>query len=506
LKGKLLNKNIVKYQPNPESDIIRFEPKRVWSEYQKNIFRNIAKGTNNTLVIARAGSAKTSSLVEGAKFIPRGKKALFCAFNKSIQLTLRDKLPTYIFCATLHSLGLQAIKQRFGEVEVDDKKCFNIVQSLIGDDDKDYDLIISICKTVSFCKARLVDTPAQIDDLITEFDIDLCESNPDTFISYVSRTLKLCKEQINVVDFNDMIWFCFVYHLNPGKYDIVFIDEAQDLTRGMLELALSTMKTDGRIIAVCDDRQVLYHFAAVDLNTLEILRARLNPTELSLPICYRCPKSVVKLAQKYVPDIQPYEHAIEGIIGYIHTDDLYTKVSPGSFILSRINAPLVSICLKLISLNIRANIRGRDIGDGLQYLLKKSKKKTIPKFLEWVSKWEKREKEKLLAKDPKANTTYISDRAECLYNLCANLTTIEEVKKNIISMFKDTDEKDIVWLSSIHKMKGDQANVIFILADTLRYGSVSENNINYVSLSRAQRELYFVSKKNISENDIANNE
>ena len=48
--------------------------KKNWSEYQKIIFRNIAKDTGHTLVIARAGSAKTTTLVEGAKYIPKGKK------------------------------------------------------------------------------------------------------------------------------------------------------------------------------------------------------------------------------------------------------------------------------------------------------------------------------------------------------------------------------------------------------------------------------------------------
>ncbi len=98
-----------------ESSIIKPNVKHDWSTYQKAIFRNIAKGEGHTLIIARAGSAKTSSLIEGAKYIPKGKKALFCAFNVSIKDELKSRLSDRIECSTMHSLGLRGIKQRFGK-------------------------------------------------------------------------------------------------------------------------------------------------------------------------------------------------------------------------------------------------------------------------------------------------------------------------------------------------------------------------------------------------------
>lgn len=492
IKRQMMKSKFPPKRPD-NSHIIKAPVKHNWSEYQKAIFRNIASGTGNTIVIARAGASKTSSLVEGSKYIPKGKKSLFCAFNKNIQLDLRNKLGSYIECSTLHSLGLRAIKLRFGNVEIDDNKCFNIISKIVPNE-KDYDLIINICKTVNLCKSRLVDIPSQIDELITEYDIDLCEIEADLFIKYVSQTLRLCKEQTAIIDFSDMIWFCFVYRINPGKFDVVFIDECQDLTRGQLELALSAVKIGGRVVAVLDDRQVLYSFAGVDIDVLDHLRKRLNATELTLPICYRCPKSVVFLAQKYVPDILPFDNAIEGKIEYINMDALYDKVTPGCFVLSRINAPLISICMRMIRQGIKANILGRDIGDGLQYMIKKSKKKTVIKLLEWLPKWEKEEIERMIAKNPKAKTEFITDKKECLFNLCENCSSIEEVKDNINKMFKDTEDNKVVWLSSIHKRKGAETDVVFVLNDTLRYGSISEENINYVAISRSKRELYFVSK------------
>jgi hypothetical protein len=62
------------------------QPKLVWSDLQKAIFQDISVGKGNTVVLARAGSSKTTTLVEGVKYIPKKLKTIFIAFNKSIQL------------------------------------------------------------------------------------------------------------------------------------------------------------------------------------------------------------------------------------------------------------------------------------------------------------------------------------------------------------------------------------------------------------------------------------
>src|SRR5271165_2210458 len=102
----MTNKKFNKFPPKKpdNSHIIKPIVKHNWSDYQKAIFRNIATGTGNLIVIARAGSAKTSTLVEGSRYIPKGKKSLFCAFNKHIQEELKSRLGSYIECSTLHSL------------------------------------------------------------------------------------------------------------------------------------------------------------------------------------------------------------------------------------------------------------------------------------------------------------------------------------------------------------------------------------------------------------------
>lgn len=465
--------------------------KHIFSSWQKAIFYDIANGTGNTLVIARAGCAKTSSLVEGARYLPRGKSALFCAFNKVIQEELKDRLPNYVSAQTCHSIGFHALRLRFPNITLDQDKAKKIVEGLVG---KDADLNYNICKAVSLCKAILQDTPDQIDGLMIDYDIDTCNLDRDKFIHIVCQVLRKCKEDTATIDFDDMVWMCFVYGISPAKYDYVFVDEAQDLNKSMIELALASVKPNGRIIAVLDNFQAIYGFRGADSQVLENLRKRLSPKELSLPVCYRCPKKIVYLAQKAVPDIKSYENNIDGEIIHINNKDLEKYATPGCFVLSRTNAPLIANCMQFIKHGIKANIRGRDIGNNLSWMIKKSGKKTINGFLTWLDKWAEQET-KMLAKKGKKNT-YVTDKVECLQIICENVKSIEEAQQKIKDMFDDADDDRVVCFSSIHKAKGDERDVVLVLHDTLRKDSQEEINIGYVAFTRSKQKLYLASANN----------
>ncbi len=341
---------IKKFPPKKpdNSHIIKASPKKEWSQYQKEIFKDIAQGTGHTVVIARAGSGKTSTIVQGFKYLPKGKKSLMVAFNKSIADELKQKAPSYVDVLTLHSLGFRAIKQSFGEVVLENRKCSTLVSSLIGDSYDLWELNQSICKCVSLCKGFLIDTPSKISDLIDKFGIDLFETKREKFIDYVVKTLAACKSQKQVVDFDDMIWFPFVYKLNVGKFDVVFVDEAQDLNQAQMAMVMSAVKPGGRIIAVGDPHQAIYLFRGADSESIDNFVNKMGAKTLPLSVTYRCPKKIVKLAQEVVPDIEAFEGSPEGEIEHIFTNELLKKASPGDFVLSRTNAPLIKFCMALL--------------------------------------------------------------------------------------------------------------------------------------------------------------
>ena len=111
-----------------------------------------------------------------------------------------------------------------------------------------------------------------------------------------------------------MIWFPFVYRLNVGKFDVVFVDEAQDLNQAQIAMVLSANKMDGRIIAVGDPAQSIYQFRGADSEAIPNFINKLGAKTLPLSVTYRCPKRVVSLAQEIVPDIMASPGAKDGTV------------------------------------------------------------------------------------------------------------------------------------------------------------------------------------------------
>ena len=477
--------------------------KLIWSDYQKAIFNNVANGKDgeHTVVIARAGASKTTALVESVKYIPKRKSILFLAFNKRIAVELDNRIDkSYVETKTVHSTGLRSIRNALGsKVALDPDKTLNITEAILHEkgykkfEKEKFNIAFSVVRVVNLCKGALLDTPTKIDALIDQFDIDTFELERDDFIKVVCQVLRKCKENKTVIDYGEMVWFPYVLNLPIMQYDRVFIDELQDLNAAQLHIALSSCKPNGRILGCGDPDQVLYEFTGVDIDGMDTLVKRLNATVLTLPVSYRCPKSVVKLAQEIVPDIQTFSNAKDGSVKFISEKEMLEKVQPGDFILSRVNAPLIYLCLALLRVGTRANIQGRDVGQNLSWMIKKSGAKTVPEFLDWLSEWKKTEMERLAKKN--RDPILIIDKSACLEALCEGERSLDSVQDNIKELFRDGDDTTRVILASVHRSKGLERDRVFVLKNTLRRGlNHGEDNVCYVAFTRAKSSLYLVDK------------
>ena len=149
----------------------------------------------------------------------------------------------------------------------------------------------------------------------------------------------------------------------------------------------------------------------------------------------------------------------------------------------------------LLKAGVPANIQGRDVGSNLHFFIKKSKAKTINKFIEYVNEWRDQEVGRLLSE--KKDTSGAIDKADCLLNLCEGNLTIKDLKETIDKLFNDVDDNKKVIFSTTHKAKGLERDRVFILVNTYRYGpgvEGEEANLWYVALTRTKKELYLVHK------------
>ena len=109
------------------------------------------------------------------------------------------------------------------------------------------------------------------------------------------------KKSFKLRDFTDMIEQFNVSELCP-KYDIVFIDESQDLSPVQWKMVDIIRKNSKYVILAGDDDQAIYGWAGADVKTFQSISAK---KDIILPQSYRVPKQVQVIANQIlnrIPD------------------------------------------------------------------------------------------------------------------------------------------------------------------------------------------------------------
>lgn len=480
---------------------------RVWSKQQESIFEWFEGGKGNLIVRARAGTGKTTTIIEGVRRMPEDS-VILAAFNKRIAEELTVRLgDSAAEAKTLHSIGFSLVREFWPGVRT------------ARGDDRAHALTDVICgKTLPFTIKKLVSklhtkgreiTPYALtgEDLIGVAEQFECE--PEDFWRHQGFDLKyICEHAAQCmalaadekpksgIDFADMIFLPLVNKWAMPRYDAGVIDEAQDMTRAQLDLARKVIKPGGRMAVVGDDRQAIYGFRGADSESLDRLKKELKATEKGLTTSYRCGHVIGEHVQTLVPDFETGPNNPQGTISHIDADVLVDAAMPGDFILSRLNAPLAGYAMQLLREGKRAKIAGRDVGNGLKALVRKLSKnaKTVDTFLDVVDEWCKKEVKRLLILKFEARAALVEDQAETLYHLSSGAKSIADIDHVIDRLFSDdVEDPSYVLLSSVHKAKGLEASKVFVLDWTFRRGkAMEEDNIYYVAVTRAKDHLVFV--------------
>jgi DNA helicase-2/ATP-dependent DNA helicase PcrA len=476
-------------------------PPEVWSSYQEAIFENVRSGKGHTVVKALAGTGKTTTVVRALRYVPRGVSVLMVAFNKVIADELKNRVPRGVEVSTCHSFGLKTITRALGRLPIDKDKTYNAFRDLYRGGVFSAQQCRVVCKLVSLAKATLAETPEDLDDIIDEFGLidDPHEVKRQDVIRDAQELLLRAKTDPKCVDFDDMIWLPHALALAPRTYDRVFVDETQDLNRAQIELVMKACsRFDGRITAIGDENQALYGFRGADRDSIRNIIDRYEATVLPLSITYRCPKSVVRVAQSVVPEFEAGPDNPEGSVDNASTEQMVREAGPGDFVLSRTNAPLIGLCLRLLREGRKALVRGRDIGTNLAAIVKRSEAKTTQELAVYLDEWSRNEQARLLAKQPpqEAAAQLVADKAECLEALSEGTGSVAEVLLRIERLFDDATPKNAVVFCTTHKAKGLEAPTVWVLRDTYRpRQNQAESACWYVAVTRAKSRLVLVEKE-----------
>ena len=478
-----------------------------WSTQQKDIFDFFANGRGNLVVRARAGTGKTTTIIEAVNYAPHESAILLAAFNKRIATELSKRLAaSNVEAKTLHALGFAFIRRAWSNVKVDATVDVDRARAACGGKNAPDEIVALVKKLAALLKnmepfamalhkvaniANLFDCVPEADWAPQGWDLDaVCTA------AIAARDAAKDRDDTGRISFDDMIFIPLANNFARAWFSMVVVDEAQDMNYAQLLLAQKACKRNGRIVVVGDNCQAIYGFRGADADGLDRLKRELSATELGLTITYRCGKRIVDVAAKMVPDFVAAEMNADGTVDSISEEHLVDHAQIGDFILSRKNAPLMTICLSLLRRGIRARIEGRDIAAGLKAIIAKFRAKSVPDFIERVGTWKAKQTaraEKLDNEIAEAKIAQIDDQAATLVALAEGCASVNEIYTRCDTLFCDAETSPpAVVCSSVHKAKGLEADHVFVLESTLNTRSREERNIFYVAVTRAKAHLTFV--------------
>ena len=493
-----------------------------WSTEQELIFDWFRTGTGHLVVEALAGTGKTTTIVKAVGYAPE-QRILVAAFNKRIADEVSARLSQVnprATAKTLHSVGYACIMKFWPGLRPNAEKpgtlnrADHLTEAVCGGTAPDViKKLVSKLHTKGREIAPHARTIGDLTDIMVTFECEPDESWDDTNFNseYVeARALEAMDLAAKVkpvqtgIDFADMIFLPVRNAWMTKQYDLGVVDETQDMTVAQLELMRGVCK--GRICIVGDPNQAIYAFRGADSNGMSRLRTELNAATLTLTTTYRCGRAIVARAAELVPTFRAGENNPDGEILDITEDKLVATLAHGDFLLSRVNAPLVSYAMSLLRNGKRARIAGRDIGAGLKALIRRLAKgpaaHSIPAFLTKLTAWTVREVARQSARkvngeiipSAQAKIDGIHDQAEMIASLADGATSVNDIAGRIDALFTDDGlgQAGVITCSSVHRSKGLEANRVFVLRNTLKFHNQEELNIQYVAITRAKQTLVWV--------------
>lgn len=496
---------------------------------QADFLSALVNTTDNLTLLARAGTGKTSTILLGVDaYAARypSHDVWVCAYNKSIADEVSDKLKSRghvwprIQASTVHSASFGLVKYVFRPT-IDERKVRNLIYDRVDNRRPDWQVYeqyqSQITSLVAYGKQGGVGffDDMQIGDtrvwyeLADHFDVNGVDDTSvmDDIVRCAQSIYRASLDQTDVIDFDDMVLFPLVKSLRVKfQKDLVFVDEAQDLSRARQALIRKFIRPGGRICIVGDDKQAIYGFSGADAQALDSLTQSMGARTLPLSVTWRCPKSVVKLAQTIVPDITAAETAIEGEV--LHVKELPTDLTPGKdadVVLCRNTAPLIEIAYRLIRAGVPCKVEGRKIGEGLIALVRRWRVTTTAQLTDRLEVYRDREMQKAQAKGNEAKAVEVDDRVNTVLQIIAAVnaqgrTRTDDVVQFIDNLFADGADR-VVTLATYHRSKGREWNRVILWEHAARCPSkgarqawqrTQEANLAYVAITRSRKTLVFV--------------
>jgi DNA helicase-2/ATP-dependent DNA helicase PcrA len=347
-----------------------------------------------------------------------------------------------------------------------------------------------------------------------EYNTGMYAYELDKNLLYILRDeLDNYKESYHLKDYTDMIERFNEAELCP-KYDVVFIDEAQDLSPIQWKMFEVLKKNSKHVILAGDDDQAIYGWAGADVKRFQQEPAK----EIVLPKSYRVPRLVQHIADNILSRISD-ERRIkkeweardeEGGI-YFGTSLEDVPLEEGKWlVLARYNDKLIKLKPEL-----------RERGIYFEYKNRKSYKTRLYSAIQNYTRWtngsllsisECRDLFEYFGKEFPGKEERMYDLKEFGYQKTKLWFEVFETEpedslyiRDMLQSGEELSKEPRVKLSTIHAAKGGEAdNVLLILDNTKTIREAieksqdkedEENRVWYVGVTRTKQNLYIMAAK-----------
>jgi len=477
------------------------------TDEQLAIIEAAKSSSDNLLVSALAGAAKTSTLVLLAKVLPADQEILCLAFNKKIAVEMAERLPPHCKAMTLNSLGHRTWGAAIGKrLKLNKSKTFELMTAVVEEQTRSdktdlYNNFGELLRHVDFGKAcGYVPTgthptakPLMNDEeFFNHIDEDLSPLEQQVIREVTLRGIKLSLS--GEIDFNDQIFMPTIFHGAFPRYLTTLVDEAQDLS-ALNHATLRKMCRGRRVIAVGDQCQAIYGFRGAHEDGMGKLKQDFSMREMTLSISFRCPQAVVKEAQWRAPQMRWPDWAKPGEVTRLSHWSAF-DLAEDAAILCRNNAPLFGIAIRLLRNGRTCELDGKDIIRSITKIMSKfgSSDMKQHEVMDRIDMWEAAQKEKT----KRRAHSRIEDQAESMRIFAREGATLSDAihyASHIAQLHSPLK------LMTGHKSKGLEFRNVYFLDEQLISHEAQDPNVRYVIITRAQETLTYIRSEDFRNNE-----
>lgn len=464
------------------------------------------------MVRSVAGSGKTKTAIGILEACPARSKKLALAFNKAAaeEIKARAEGIKNLEVKTINSAGDSLLRTRSKRLVVKADKISTDTAYLAECDRRDgqkahvFDFE-KVVRLVTLAKARCLipNSPRSAfapgsdawNELCARYDVDADGSD----IRMAKRILAMGIRNTNYVDFDDQCYLPVVHDISSRIYDIVVVDEAQDLSPAQQDLVGRFLRPGGVIVFVGDEAQAIYGFRGADSEGMETIARRYGCVRMELDVSHRCSRAIVAEAAKHCRSILASDHASEGTVREMRsysTDDF----EPSDMVVCRNTAPLVSLGIQLILAGRPALLADSSLVPRIRSLAKATIERGDGHLDEWL--------ESTRSTRSGCVPQWATDLADCVRTMISQVgCDMKAIDKRLVQL-ETGDGGDPISLNTIHKAKGLEADRVWFLGPSFlpspwakaAWELAQERNLAYVAVTRARSELIKIEPGPLAEN------